>query len=426
MGSQWSRLARIVAVLSMLLVTALPALAQQAASPQATPAQATPAPANPQPTPQTKPAQTLADLVAQIEQALRVRDQVLTNLLQRIDALEKELAALRSAAAPAAATVIAEASAEQLDEEERLTRAALDRALLARGGLLLPRWTMEIEQGFSYFNASSDLISIDGFSIFPVLVVGDIVSERIRRDILHVALTARVGLPAGFQADVRMPYGYEKERTVSADEIENSRSAFGASDLEVGVSRQMIRERGKVPDVLTAFHWKTATGRDPFRLNSTQPALGTGFHSVQGSVTAAKTSDPVVFYGGLSYTANLAATKLFRGLDPVEPEESTEGRFNPGNTIGVQMGMALGLNPDTSLSLGWSQRISARTTFNGTPLPGTFLSEANLRIGTSYLYAPSRAVDIGLGIGLTRDAPDFNFSMAFPFRMSLLRPRASK
>jgi tetratricopeptide (TPR) repeat protein len=48
----------------------------------------------------------------------------------------------------------------------------------------------------------------------------------------------------------------------------------------------------------------------------------------------------------------------------------------------------------------------------------------DVRIGTSYVYAPSRAVDIGLGIGLTRDAPDFNVSVAFPFRFSLA-PRRS-
>jgi hypothetical protein len=142
---------------------------------------------------------------------------------------------------------------------------------------------------------------------------------------------------------------------------------------------------------------------------------------VQGSVTAAKTSDPVVFFGGLSYTANLPARKEFRGLNPSEPDEPTIGRFDPGDTIGMQLGLALGLNSETSLSLGWSQRFSARTTFNRAPLAGTFLTEANLRISTSYVYAPSRAVDVGLGIGLTRDAPDFQFSLAFPFRFSLRR-----
>ena len=100
------------------------------------------------------------------------------------------------------------------------------------------------------------------------------------------------------------------------------------------------------------------------------------------------------------------------------------GRIGPGNTLGVQLGMALGLNPDTSVSLAWSQRFTASTTFNGAPLPGTFLTEASLRIGASYVYGPARTVDVGLGIGLSRDVPDFNISVAFPFRIALRRPVA--
>ena len=69
------------------------------------------------------------------------------------------------------------------------------------------------------------------------------------------------------------------------------------------------------------------------------------------------------------------------------------------------------------MSTGSSQRFSSRSTLDGVPLPGTFLTEAMLRIGTSYAYAPSRAVDLGLPIGLTRDSPDFYVHVTFPFRL---------
>jgi hypothetical protein len=224
-------------------------------------------------------------------------------------------------------------------------------------------------------------------------------------------------MPGGFQADLRLPFGYERESTVAADNEERSRSVSGAGDLELGVTRQITRERGNRPAVLAALHWKTATGRNVFQLNTTEPPLGTGFHGLDASVTLAKTSDPAVFFGGASYLTNFAANKQVPVPDPMEPGQVRLGRLNPGNTIGFQLGMALGLNPETSVSAGWSQRFSSRSTLDGTPLPGTFLTEATLRIGASYVYAPSRAVDVSLGIGLARDTPDFNFSIAFPFRL---------
>jgi hypothetical protein len=207
------------------LLVAAPVCAQESVTPAARP-----------------PAQPLtADAIAQIEQAFVLRDRLLNSLLQRIETLERELAALRGGAAPdtapgpagnaeasvpvpSAAAPPPTASAALVDEDEQLARAALDRALVSRGGLLLPRWTLEFEQNATYFNASSDRISIDGFTILPVLVVGDIVSERVQRDIVRVAFTTRIGLPGAFQADVRLPYGYEKARTISAENQEQSRS----------------------------------------------------------------------------------------------------------------------------------------------------------------------------------------------------------
>lgn len=355
--------------------------------------------------------------IKKLQEALKQRDQVILDLLRRVEALEREVQALRSAPSAPAVAKIAKASekdpgpapAGKYDEEERLAQAALERTLIEKGGLLLPPWTLEVEQSFTYFNSSSDVISIDGFAIFPVLVVGDIVSERVRRDILLPAFTTRLGLPWGFQIDTRIPAGYELERTVTADQEEQRRSIFALGDIEFGFSRQLLRERGARPDLLASFRWKTVTGPDPFSLASTTPAPGTGFRSWQASLTAVKVRDPVVFFGGFSFTNNLAANK------PI-------GRVNPGNPFGFQLGMALALNLESSISFGWDQRFTGRTSLDGGRVPGSFLSEGTLRIGSSYVVAPRRSVDVNLGIGLTRDVPDFQFSFALPFRWFLRSP----
>ena len=380
------------------------------------------------------PTLTLAEVVKQLQQALAARDAAIVKLSTRVDALERELRVQRAeesaSAKPAAiaeaglavapATPAREAPTQDYDQEERLARAALDRTLISRGGLLVPKWTVEVEHSFTYYNASSDRLTVDGFAIFPVLIVGDIVSESVRRDILLGAETTRIGLPRNWQLDVRVPYGYESKRTTSADNQQSSQHVLGIGDIEVGMTRQLTRNNPSWPDMLAAIHWKGSTGSDPYQLSATnQPVLGTGFQSLQGSLTAIKQSDPLVFFSSLSYTASLPATKQFQQANSGEQDTVSTGVVRPGDTVGFSLGAALSVNPEASFNIGWDQRFTRKTTLNSTPLPGTFLTGATLRLGTSYVYAAGRAIDLGIGVGMTRDVPDFQFSISTPFRFSL-------
>jgi hypothetical protein len=172
--------------------------------------------------------------------------------------------------------------------------------------------------------------------------------------------------------------------------------------------------------MLGAVRWKSTTGSDPYQLSATnQPVLGTGFQSFQGSLTAIKPSDPLVFFGALSYLANLAGTKQFQQATDGGPDTTSTGVVKPGDTIGFALGAALSVNPEASFNIGWDQRFTRKTTLNDNPLPGTFLTGATLRFGTSYVYSAGRAIDLGIGVGMTRDVPDFQFSISTPFRFSL-------
>jgi hypothetical protein len=94
-----------------------------------------------------------------------------------------------------------------------------------------------------------------------------------------------------------------------------------------------------------------------------------------------------------------------------------------GNAAGFQVGSILALNPETSMTMGWDQRFTRGTRINGIGLPSTSLVEGTLRLGMNYLYAPGRTVDLTFGIGLTPDTPNLQFSVGFPFRLSLWRPK---
>jgi hypothetical protein len=333
------------------------------------------------------------------------------------------------ASAPAATRVGATASVTSVvtnagyDAEERQASQALDQALIVRGGLLLPQGMLEVDNSTSFFNSTSDRININGFAILPVLVVGDIASQRIRKNLLLPTFTTRLGLPGRFQFESYIPYGYENFSTVDANNVQTSQSTFGLGDIAFGLSRQLVYEHTKCPDLLANVRFKTTTGVDSFNLTSSQTALGTGFYAVQGNLTAAKSNDPVVFFGNLSYTANLNGTHSVQSTDAQGQPITVPGHFQPGDAIGFQLGSILALNPETSMTIGWDQRFTRATSLNNVQIPASNLIEGSLRLGVSYLYAQGRMIDLSFGVGLTPDTPNLQFSVGIPFRKSLWKPK---
>lgn len=322
------------------------------------------------------------------------------DLLRRLEALEREVEELRASSSIRIPTGGGPSSSFPADQDEQFVQAALERALVERSGLLLPPWELEIEPSLTYVHASSDNITINGFTIGTALVIGEIVSEKVRRDILTPVLTFRLGLPEDGQLEVRVPYRYQWERVLTADNIERSREGAGLGDVEIALSRQLMREKGWNPDLLFSLRWKTDSGE---RSGVSDLPFGTGFNGVQFMMTALKVRDPVAVFGSLSYTGNL-------------PADKAEGRIDPGDTVGMNLGLALALTPDTSINFGWEQQFVDKTKLNGQDVPGSFLVVGGFRVGGTYTVTPDTSVDVSVVIGLTRDAPDLQATIALPVR----------
>ncbi|ANB03450.1 hypothetical protein ECTOBSL9_3108 [Ectothiorhodospira sp. BSL-9] len=356
----------------------------------------------------------LQEELRELRRAIVVRDDVIRHLIDRLDELESHL----HPSAPGPAQIrepdpqqealeqaVQEAAEEERREQERLIRAAFEQTLIDRGGLLLPPGTFEADLGFSYISSSSDRIVIDGFTILPVLVVGDIVNERVRTDIAQTTFTGRIGLPEDWQLEARIPWGWQRRQVVTAENEESTQSAQGLGDIELALSHQLIRGSERWPDLLGSLRWKTTTGNNPFDQElGRQLSLGSGFNSYAGSLTVVHVTDPAVFFGGLSYTYN-------EGVD-IEA-----GRFRSGNTVGAQVGLALALNLDTSISFGFSQQLSASSRIDDARIPGSSLVTSSFNVGASYSMSPDFTVDFGLGIGVTADSPDLQFTVGMPLRL---------
>jgi hypothetical protein len=280
----------------------------------------------------------------------------------------------------------------------------LERVLIGHSALLLSPWTLEVEPSLTYAHTSSDRIIVDGVAILDIfgigLVVGEIVSERTRRDLLLSALTLRLGLPWDSQIESRIPYRYESNRVVTADFAERTEQNHGLGDIEYAFSHQLTREKGWIPDLVGNLRWKTTTGES----SSDDLSPGSGFHSVQGLLSTVKASDPVVFFGGVSYTANIADD--IGGLS-----------IDPGDSWGGNLGAALALNPETSINFQWDQKFTSHSTVNGENIPGSELTVGVFRVGFTYALARNVFLDLGVGIGLTDDSPAVQASIALPIRI---------
>ena len=291
-------------------------------------------------------------------------------------------------------------------ENAQLIESAFEQRLITSGGLLMPAGKFSYEPGISYSNASVDRIVIDGFSLLPVLVIGDIVSEKVRRETITITNSFRAGLPHDFQLELQIPYGYEKQGITSGDNEHDSTHASGQGDISISLSHQLVKSSPHWPDTLLSLGWKSDTGQDPYRLTDSQElALGTGFTSTILSLTSVNISDPLAFHYGLSYTSTARDLKSI-------------GYIKPGASLRLFAGTSMAINLDTSISYSFQLSYSDETEFNGSDISGSDYTTATLSFGLSRILSSETSVDFNIGIGLTEDAPDFQFTVSMPIRLN--------
>lgn len=361
----------------------------------------------------------LESLVEQLNEALQERDAVILELLERVQALEKQLPSDEPAPAPEApereelraATLSAE---EELDEVDRLAQSALERTMIQAGGLLLPAGTFEVEPGLSYSLSSLNTVDIDCLLIADILCIGDINSESIRRESYLADVAFRFGLPWGMQLDARVPYSYERSTSVFGDGETEILEGKELGDIEIALSRQLVQEEGWKPSILAEIRWKSASGGDPFDQDERSLAAGTGFEDLGAGLTFVKVRDPLVLFGNVNYTYTFSDYKPDIGV------------VHPGDGLEAQLGMAVALNLETSLNFSWSQGWFNRTRVVGEEVVGTSRRPGSLRIGATYVPAPGRNIDFGVAFGLTDDAPDVEARLSFPWRPDMKIPFLSK
>jgi hypothetical protein len=315
-------------------------------------------------------------------------------------------------------------------EEQREQKKALTRTSPAeRGGGLLPAWRFVVEPSFEYDNFTGQNVTISGFTIFEAILIGRVAVEKIKRNIFIPAMTFRLGL-YNSELNVRIPYLIRQDKIIApraggatSDLLEKNFTDSGLGDVEAYYYYHLIRE-GKwgswVPDVILRLGGHFPTGKDPYSLNrqfdqdfgttlATEFPTGTGHWGFSMGTTFIKSVDPTVIFLNLAYFWNFA-----RNVGVIGDPPQNFGNVDLGNSFEYSLGLVLALQERLSINFAYNQRITGRSTRNGSPLTDSGINAISFKFGGTYVFSPRYTMDVVVGIGLNDDAPRASVLVRFP------------
>ena len=406
------------------------------------------------PTPQPLAAQ-LAKLRAQLDEQRALIEKLSSELEQMRGADEGKLADERGtgqAPAPSAAPVTpqpaaaqapmpvaaAAAQKEQVGEPPRKDGRPPEVApLFEQPGILTQRGKYILEPSIQYGYSSNNRVALVGYTIIPALLIGLIDVREVKRNTLTGSLAFRTGLSNRLEVEARVPYVYRSDSTVSRELFTGTavERVFETSGRNVGdaefAARYQLNDGGAdKPYYVGGVRIKSRTGKDPFEVitdcntrcvgpNATGTGLpldlptGSGFYSMQPSLTWLFPSDPAVFFGTVSYTHNFKRSNVSRTV--LGGEKELLGELKPGGVIGFNFGMGLALNDKASVSIGYDHSSVGRMKQNDITVPGSVRTQlGTLLIAYSYRLNNRRSLNVSVGAGVTRDTPDVSLTLRMP------------
>lgn len=327
---------------------------------------------------------------------------------------------------------------------EASTRPPEVAQIFDQPGVLTPRGTFVLEPSLQAGYYANDRVALVGYTIIPAILIGLIDVRQVKTTSYTATIGARYGLGKRMEVEAKVPYVYIEGDTVSREIFTGSAqdSVFGANghgmgDVELTARYQLANAGPEHPFYVLWLRYKTRTGRDLFDVptdcvtrcvaNATGTGLplelptGSGFASLQPGVTWMYASDPVVFFGSLSYLHNFEREDVSRtvltGAPEGFPQTTTEfiGEVDAGDILGINIGVGLAFNEDAAISIGYDHSIVDRAKQNGEDMPGsTRVVLGTLLLGGTYRISERTSLNVALGAGLTRDTPDVSLVARLP------------
>ena len=294
-----------------------------------------------------------------------------------------------------------------------------------------------VETGLTYTHYDTRALTLNGFLALDSIFLGNINIDRIKADNWTLDLTARYNVDQRWQFDINVPIVY-RESTYSSG---GAGGAAGASsdgtvtrdptigDVNFGVAYKFIDESENWPDAVATLRVKAPTGKDPYGIKLVQVAgndnlaipedlpTGNGVWAITPGISLVKTFDPAVLFGSLSYTYNMEDS-----FSDISPQVNTKvpGDVKLGDSWQIGGGIAFALNEKMSMSFSVTDQFSRKSKIkpdggDWQSITNSDYNAANFNIGMTFAASNNLTIVPNLSIGLTDDAPDFSFSLKFPY-----------
>ena len=291
------------------------------------------------------------------------------------------------------------------------------------------------ETGVTYARYDARQLTLNGFLALDSIFLGNINLDRIKSDNWTLDLTGRYNVDNRWQFDVNVPVVYRESTYQSGGAGNNATSEESVSrdptigDVNFGVAYKFLDETPTLPDAVVSVRVKAPTGKEPFGIKLVRSTAndnlyvpenlptGNGVWSITPGISLVKTFDPAVLFGSLSYTHNFEES-----FDDISSDvnQKVGGKVSLGDSFQIGMGVAFALNEKMSMSFSVSDLIQRKSKLkpNGGDWQSVVSSDANagyFNVGMTIAASENLTIVPNLAIGMTDDAPDFTFSLKFPY-----------
>ena len=280
-------------------------------------------------------------------------------------------------------------------------------------------------------------LQLSGFLALDAIFLGNINLGETKSHEVMADLDTRYGLSDRLSVDLDVPYIYRHSNFIvggaggAASTLSDaSANSSDIGDVNFGVYYEFLKETNSLPDLVGSLRIKAPTGSSPFGIklqqvdadntNLVAPSklpTGTGFWNVTAGLSVLKTYDPVVLFGSLSYTYNIA--RSFSDISSVIGQ-TQPATVKIGDVVQFGGGAALAFSDKDSASVSYTMALEpeSQTKASGSSyskVPGSETTAAALTFGLNHVVNKHLTINGSVSVGLTPDTPNFVIGVRFPY-----------